>query len=103
MLRFSLAKKLLIWGGMLVAIPLLTTGMISNYKVTTTLTATAQREALQKAKELTSTIQLILKKEIDVATGLSSLDLVRKTALKVHQSGAANAKDDIHALNGELF
>jgi methyl-accepting chemotaxis protein len=103
MWRFSLSKKLLLWGVIFVGVPLLTVGIISDYKVTAMITATAQREGLQKAKELANTIQVVLNKEIHQANGLSSLDAIRRTALKVRQEGVANAREEIQMLNRELL
>jgi methyl-accepting chemotaxis protein len=103
MRKLDLKKRLVICGAALILIPLLTLGVYLDHKLTGILTGNSERAAMQNLKELVGTIQLLLTKEVAQVNGLSALESIGKTTLKVHLEGVNGAKDEIKALNAELL
>ncbi len=98
----SLRGRLLAVGGLLVFLSVLVTGLFSTWKAASALRETAEGAAVAQAMDSAMMVQSVISREVWVARGLASVDVVRSVALKVGRDGVESVQDQIAELNGEL-
>jgi len=102
MKKKSLGFKLISGGIFAVLIPLLVVGLFSIMKSSNALQTIAGDQATIMAQDVSDMVDLVLKEELKLVSGLSALDTIIDTSTKVSKHGDTVASDDISRVSGVL-
>jgi methyl-accepting chemotaxis protein len=98
----SLKFKLIVGGVLAAIIPLMVVGLFSISKSSTALLSLAKGQARMVAKNMATTVDLVMMQEIKFAKGMAVDPRIRDAAAEVARVGMDNAMIDLKALDNFL-
>lgn len=98
----SLKFKLIVGGVLVAIIPLMVVGLFSISKSSTALLSLAKGQAQMVAKNMATTVDLVMMQEIKFAKGMAVDPRIRDAAAEVARVGVDNAMTDLKALDSFL-
>lgn len=103
MRSLSLNRKLIIGGVIAMLIPMLTIGGFIIMRTTGSLTDLSQKMSVDTVEKLGKTVRTIVDMELTQAKGLSALRVIPELCAKVGEKGPDSAREQIDALNKDLY
>jgi methyl-accepting chemotaxis protein len=103
MRTWTLRRKLLVVGGVLVFVSLTVSGIFSGWKAASALRQNAEQAAIAQAQGLAAMVASVLDGEKWSARALASVDTLAAASEKVATHGPEAALSEIEALNKELL
>lgn len=101
-MKMSLAKKLIIGGMLMVAVPMIVMGVFAYFEASDGLRKQAYVSAAGTAQRIADMAQLVMYEEVKITQGLALSEAAIAAAKKVSKDGVAAAGGQIKALSDQL-